>query len=158
MENVAEHASGAVGERSAFTEEQLAQLRAAHDLAIQQAVSQAVGTLTEELRERDSRVRVLEQLLTTQTANFPLRPRSNHTGHEALGKLTGKKIENSYFQCGLCIGGSCCSKRTDVTEIGNTRQLGTPCDTNIQQDMIQKACLCTGFHSISYSTCIRVNN
>ena len=81
-----------------------------------------------------------------------------HTGHEALGKLTGFFFENSYFQCGLCIGGSCCSKRTDVTEIGNTRQLGTPCDTNIQQDMIQKACLCRGFHSISYSTCIRVNN
>ena len=73
-------------------------------------------------------------------------------------KTDGNIFKNSYFQCGTYIGGSCCWTRTDITKIGNVRQHGTTCDTNIQQYMIQKACLCMGFHSISYSTCIRLNN
>ena len=109
MEKSTEHASGTGGDRptpqqtSAFTEEQLAQLQAAHNLAIQQAVSQAVGTLTEQLQERDSRVRILEQLLTTHTANLPVRPSSrsdedNATVRMELGKLPFLQVDGKNWQ------------------------------------------------------------
>ena len=78
MENVAEHGSGA-GSRSMtstpaaapsmFTQEQMAQPQAAHELAIKQAVDQAANRMQQEIVQRDARIQFLEQVVTAQATN-----------------------------------------------------------------------------------------
>ena len=81
IEKGAEHGNG-VGSRSVtstpaaapsvFTEEQMAQLQAAHELAIKQAVDQAANRMQQEVVQRDARIQFLEHVVTAQAAsNIP---------------------------------------------------------------------------------------
>ena len=99
MENAAEHGSGA-GSRSVastpaaapsvFTEEQTAQLQAAHELAIKQAVDQAVTRTQQEIAQRDARIQFLEQVVTAQAANTGAGSIGRAEEHAAVKMELGK--------------------------------------------------------------------